>query len=262
MVEPWSCPACASTNFGSSVVCWNCGHSRPDPETEGDASTVDAPAVVAAGGIPGWTPPATDSTEAGSTSHAPDDWSAPTTAQLANAGAIPGWSSAAPPGPDPWWRRIPLTWLVVGLFILGGAVAGWYFNASRSATGEISRAGDLNANDLRVGDCFDLKDASADTIEDVRAVQCASEHEYELYFVGNMPDGAYPGNEGFESFVADNCDPAFATYVGKTYEASELDVYWLQPTDDAWRAGDHAIQCAVYDPNRSRLTQSLKGSQR
>jgi hypothetical protein len=282
MPDQWTCPECATANRASSVVCGNCGHVRPDLDRTQPYTTVPpqdnrAAAMAAAGGIPGWTPTGqtTDDVvpDPSVEAHVPDpavapppemptppDWSAPPTAQLADPGAIAGWSAAAPQQ-LPLWRRIPVGWLVVGLFVLVGAIAGWYFNASRSGTGEITRAGDLQANELRVGDCFDVKDESADTIDDVRAIPCTSEHKYELFFVGALPDGDYPGDAAFDNYVTDNCGSAFGSYVGKAFDDSALEVYWLQPTDDAWRSGDHVVQCAVWDPSRERLTQSLKGSQ-
>jgi putative regulator of septum formation len=251
-----------------------------------DDAARDSAAVAAAGGIPGWTPtgappevvtpeamaaepaPLPESSTWGTAAEAPSsgggptatEWSAPPTAQLSDPSAIPGWSVAAPAS-LPLWRRIPLGWLIVGGFVLIGAVAGWYFNASRSSTGEISKAGDLQAVDLRVGDCFDLKDASADTIDNVRALPCTSEHQYELFFVGAMPGGDYPTDAAFEGYVSDNCTPAFASYIGTSFEVSALDVYWLQPTADSWKSGDRSVQCAVFDKAHDRLTRSLKGSQ-
>src|SRR4029453_4608615 len=101
-------------------------------------------------------------------------------------------SRAGPPwSPDaadtrPFWRRIPAGWSIAGALVLVSAVAGWFLYASQSATGEpevapaeptrvhtgvatpdeIDESGDLNSNefniddsvDLRVRDCFDIKD--------------------------------------------------------------------------------------------------------
>ena len=63
----------------------------------------------------------------------------------------------------------------------------------------------------------------------------------------------------FETYVNDNCSPAFGTYVGKPYADSELAIYWLAPTDDGWRAGDHSVQCAVYHPRVHVQTQVAEG---
>jgi len=169
---------------------------------------------------------------------------------------------AAPPPAIPLWRRIPFGWIVVGVLVFGGAIGGLIFNAARGSSGEITKAGDLTAGDLRAGDCFDLKDPSAQEIGDVKAVPCTTEHEYEAFFVGAMPEGDYPTEAAFTAWLEANCAPAFASYVGKPYDDSELDIFWLQPTNESWTNGDRSIQCAVYHPQIPRLTESLKGSVR
>jgi Septum formation len=210
-------------------------------------------------------------------------------------GDIPGWTPP-PWSPDaadtrPFWRRIPASWLIAGaLVLLVGAFAGGYFNWSRSATGEREVAPDKPTQvlsglphdskrrvDLRVGDCFDLNDPTADQIEDVKAVPCTTEHEFEVFYVGAMREGSYPtdaaaeqrnhGREvidiegSFWTYLDHNCIPAFRTYIGKSwYGGSDLDIYWLVPTDDAWRAGDRTVQCAAFNPVIYRLTESLRGT--
>jgi hypothetical protein len=153
--------------------------------------------------------------------------------------------------------------LVVFLvLVVGGGISTWYFGAGRADTGEIAKPGDLTATDLRVGDCFDLKDPTAEEIEEVAARPCAQAHEFELFFTGSLPESAYPAQSAFDAYMQDNCMPAFLAFVGKTYEDSELDVYWLTPTSEAWGQGDRSVQCAVYHPRIHRLTESLKGSKR
>ena len=118
----------------------------------------------------------------------------------------------------------------------------------------------MTAADLRVGDCFDLKDPAADEVDDVTAGPCTVAHEFEMFFVGSLPEGEFPADQVFATYVKDNCYPAFGAYIGKAYADSELEMYSLTPTDDSWRAGDHSVQCAAYHPRVHRQTQSLKGS--
>ena len=153
----------------------------------------------------------------------------------------------------------------------GGDVVGGNINASRSATGEPEVAPseptqvhtgvatpdeideDLNWDeyniddsvDLRVGDCFNLKDPSADQIEHVKAVPCKTEHDFELFYVGAMAKRSRPTGHAFETYLMQNCSPAFGAYIGKAYKDSDLDYIWLVPTEDAWRSGDRTVQCAV-----------------
>jgi hypothetical protein len=245
MIEGWVCPHCSASNAAASLVCSACGQARPDdaeavavvppPDPDGPgfaAITKPGPSAPPPGAIP---PPAA-AYVAGS-DQAPED-----------PGAVVGWlppSGTPPPeatGPVPLWRRLPIGLIVFIVLIAGAAIGGWYFNAGRSSTGELTKAGDLQAVELKVGDCFDLKDPSADEVNDVTAGPCTTEHEFELFFVGTLAEGAYPADDVFDQYVVEHCNPAFATYIGTAYDDSELDIYWLVPTDDAWRS---ALFCAA-----------------
>jgi hypothetical protein len=168
--------------------------------------------------------------------------------------------AAAPPASKPLWRRLPLQWLVFAVIVAGGGIGGAIANADRSSSGEIVKGGDLTAVDLRVGDCFDLKDPAAVEIDDVTAGPCTDEHEYEMFFAGAMPEGSFPPDAAIDEFTGDKCTGAFDAYVGKSYEDSELEIFVLTPTEAAWLDGDRIVQCAVYHPRIHSLTASLKGS--
>ena len=258
MAGGWNCSRCSTPNDDSSVVCAGCGLIRGSVAIP---AALDAPASGAvAPGAPGPSP-------AGPTVAPTQEPTIP--GASAPAGPVPAmedWTprelAAAEPtaAPLPLWRRLPIGWLVFGALVLGGGATSWFFGASRSDSGEIAKTGDMNAVDLRVGDCFDFKDPNAEELEDVTAMPCAQEHEHELIFTGSMPAGAYPADAAFDEFVTANCDPAFKVYIGMAYEASTLEINWLAPTADAWRDGDRSIQCAVSDPQATRRTGSLKGS--
>jgi Septum formation len=168
--------------------------------------------------------------------------------------------------------------------LLVGAVVGGNINASRSTTGEPEVApveptrvrtrvatGEsdlsglphdykLQGVDLRVGDCFDLKDEFAYEIEDIKAVPCTTEHEFEVFYVGAMGKGGYPYDDAFGAYVTQNCNSAFSAYIGKAHDESDVYIYWLAPTEDAWRSGDRTVLCAAYYPRIDRLTHSLRGT--
>jgi len=147
---------------------------------------------------------------------------------------------------------------VIAAFGIGGAI----FAAQRNDAGEITQGGSLPVQDLRIGDCFDPKDIDAEEADEVDARRCDESHQFELMAIGAMPDGGYPTDEEFETFVGGLCLPAFDEYVGMVYEESRLDVFWYFPLEEGWADGDHLIQCAVYDPLNSELTGSLKGAAR
>ena len=227
--------------------------------------------------------PATDAASTPTDGWTPPPWTAGPDTQA-------GWTP--PPWlPDvadtrPFWRRIPAGWLIAGaLVLLVGAVGiseeltppqrerqtptvtvTQSADASRSATGESGWLGGnphdykLRVVDLRVGDCFDDKDPYADEIEDVKAVPCTTEHDFEVFYVGAMGEGSYPTDDAFGTYVTRNCLPAFGAYIGKAYDDSDLAIYWLGPTDDAWRSGDRTVQCAAYSLLIDRPTGSFRGT--
>lgn len=244
MARQWKCARCGTPNDEGTLTCSNCRMIRGAVVVPGSFSQRVEPPALDAGPAAAEPPPTIASGEL-----APMSW---------DGSAAP----AAPAGSVPLWRRIPLGLVVVAVLVIGGGIVGFLSNANRSSSGEITRGGDLVASDLRVGDCFDLKDASTDQIGEVNAVPCEVAHEYEMYFVGTMADGAFPSDDAFEAFFEANCIDSFEAYVGKSYQASELDIFWLVPVEDGWNAGDRSVQCAVYHPQISRLTESLKGSGR
>lgn len=232
MAKGWKCPRCSTTNADGVLRCAACGLIRGGVVVPGSRpeSATPARSPIPAPAVPGWPQPGAEAL------------------------------SSAPPAP--LWRRLPWGWALTFVLVGGGAIGGLIFNAGRSDTGEINKPGDLTISDLRVGDCYDLKDPTADEVEQVIARPCAEEHQYELFFIGDVPGTTFPDAAAFEGFVGANCLPAFEAFVGRDYADSELDINWLSPTNIGWRLGDRTVQCSVLDPRVERLTGSLKGTSR
>jgi hypothetical protein len=246
MARGWKCPRCSTQNGEGVMNCSNCGLIQGGVVVQ----SAYAPEVPAA------SPP----TAAPSPPLPPQPTADPNTMQP-TAGWIPPYP-VAQAAPRPIWRRIPIGLAIFGALIVAGAVAGVITNASRSSTGDITKAGDLVSNDLRVGDCWDTKDPAADTVDNVAAKPCAEAHEYEVFFIGSMDDGDYPTEDAFKTYVQTTCVPAFGSYVGKAFDDSALDISWLFPKSDGWSGGDRTVECSVYDPANNKLTASVQGSAR
>lgn len=243
MGSQWKCLRCSTRNGADAFKCVHCGLLRGSAVPA--SFLTDVPPTVEPGAVPV------------GNSAIPESPTGGTQGQDATPSA---WVQ---PEPVRVWRRL-LPFAIATVIFLAMAGAGWYFAAQRSSTGEIERSGDLAASELRVGDCFDLKDPEAGEVEDVAARPCGEEHEYEVYFVGTMAEGAYPANpdDAFSTYLKENCLPAFNAYVGKDYYDSELEIFWFYPMEEAWADGDRSIQCAVYHPRVHRLTGSLQDSMR
>jgi hypothetical protein len=273
MARRWKCARCSHENDEALISCGNCGlirgaaFSTEVGQSAGSATPPPAPRFEApTSPVPA--PHFSDPTANAAASDQPELRAQGS--ETPPPGAIPPvqWDPddlgvGAPAEPKkPLWRRIPPAAFLWIILIGGGAIGGLIFNASRNPSGEINKSGDLTAADLRVGDCFDLKDPSAEEIDKVNALPCGQEHEYELFFTGSMPTGDYPADPAFESYVETNCVPAFEAYLGRSYQTSEYDFFWLVPTSAAWGDGDRSIQCAAFHPRIHRLTESVKGLNR
>jgi hypothetical protein len=254
MAKSWKCPRCSTVNHESNITCTSCGLLQGSVFVP---SALDGPPPVVS------PPPARQ----GSAPEAnqPFQWAsaAPDATPTASDATTAAGEPATGPAPRvPIWRRIPIGGLVFLVLVFGGGISSLLFGAGRGDSGEIAKPGDLTAVDLRVGDCFDVKDPAADLVDNVIARPCTQEHQYEMFYTGSMPEGDYPPHSVFEVFMNSNCLPAYLGYVGNDYETSTLNVYWLSPSADGWSQGDRSIQCAVYDPDADRLTGTLKGAKR
>jgi hypothetical protein len=171
-------------------------------------------------------------------------------------------AAAAPQRKTPGWRSLlRYAWVVV---VLGALVVGWWASAKRDSSGQVTTAGDLQVNDLRVGDCFDPKGDIGESTElsDVTAKPCTEPHRFEVYEVATLPDGDFPSDAAFGDAIDANCIPAFADYVGTDFQSSQLDVWPIVPVKDGWDSGDHSLTCVIAGPDLGELTGSMKGARR
>lgn len=128
--------------------------------------------------------------------------------------------------------------------------------AASLAPGDMTSVFDLNN-----GDCFNS--AVEATVEEVAVTDCDNGHEYEIYFAVDYDAGpfeSYPGAEAVTNFVNEQCTAQFESFVGMTYDDSELYIYYLAPTEDSWGGGDREVLCALYWPDINGTNQPLTGS--
>jgi hypothetical protein len=116
----------------------------------------------------------------------------------------------------------------------------------------------VSADDLAIGQCFNVPDRSED-ISTVEKFECTEAHDAEVFHIAEMTGDSYPITLAFRNFVDESCIPAFATYVGRTYEdAEELDVGFFYPNGDGWDSGDRTVTCYIVRVDEAPMTQSVK----
>ena len=220
----WVCPRCFSDNEADADRCTKCGLERG-----ADPNAAAAPQ------------PGASTTESGTEGPQP-----------AQAAPAPPWAAAPAPQPQrAGWLQFVLRFWWVGLLVIVGAVAGVnYLMGSRAVT------------DIGVGQCFDLPNAEEELIDDLTKRECTEPHEFEMFFVSDMPDGPFPSDDEVFAWIETNCIPAFADYVGIDYQSSVLSLFPITSTEETWNDGDHTVQCALFEDGNPELTASMKDSAR
>ncbi|MEU4193093.1 DUF4190 domain-containing protein [Kribbella sp. NPDC026611] len=146
--------------------------------------------------------------------------------------------------------------LLIGLVIAFGTSEGDDYGAPEPAASYSTPP--TFSEDLMVGECFD--DGTAE--DEVVRQPCTEAHDGEVVAIVTLADGPYPGAGAMDTAAEHACVPAFATYVGKPSNQSELDLSWWIPTRSAWTRGDHQTTCTAYGPDDEKLDQPVKDSHR
>ena len=112
---------------------------------------------------------------------------------------------------------------------------------------------------LPVGACFD--DSAEEQVSSVPEVDCSEPHDNEVFAVFDYTDSdTFPGSSAMNEAAQNLCIAQFENYVGLSYEESSFGVFPITPTQESWDGGDREIICALYNPDLSKLTGSMKGT--
>jgi hypothetical protein len=85
-------------------------------------------------------------------------------------------------------------------------------------------------------------------------VPCDQPHGFETFFVGELPDDAWPGDGNEEAFglVDEQCSPALASYLALPVDPVPLvpdrvsSYAFFVPTEDDWARGERWFRCDAY----------------
>jgi hypothetical protein len=130
--------------------------------------------------------------------------------------------------------------------------------ADRDSSGAIVGEGNVDAFEIRVGDCFD-DTSSFDEVSSLPGVPCAEPHDNEAFAVIELTIASYPEGDAMGELAHNSCMRRFESFVGRDYESSSLDILTIYPTSESWKQSDREVVCAVYDMDASKLVGSVKG---
>ncbi|MEU4603235.1 DUF4190 domain-containing protein [Kribbella sp. NPDC023972] len=135
---------------------------------------------------------------------------------------------------------------------IGVAVALGLYGERRAGIGRT-----VAISEVAVQQCFDA-DLEADTLRVVRIADCAVAHTGEAY-AKVQANLARLSAEDKGTVATQQCAVAFGAFVGKPYEQSELDMYYVVLADRPLADGN--VLCLVGMPG-TRLTGTMRGAQR
>jgi hypothetical protein len=124
-----------------------------------------------------------------------------------------------------------------------------------------TEAEDVYTADLEVGDC--LAESPTEGTFSVETVPCSQPHSHEVFAAVNLPEGDedFPGYQVIDAQADEACIAEFEGFVGLPHEQSTLEIRFMTPSEESWRAGNRLIHCAVYDP-AGDVSGSLRGAER
>lgn len=151
------------------------------------------------------------------------------------------------------------SWGIYIIAALAFAIYGAVTDADRDSTGAIVDGGNVDAFNIRVGDCFDDSSSYDSEVNSLPGVPCSQPHDNETYAVFDVTVSSYPEGDAMAELANESCLERFESFVGKDYQSSTLKIMTLYPTAQSWRQDDHEIVCVVYDMNAAKLEGSVKG---
>ncbi len=118
---------------------------------------------------------------------------------------------------------------------------------------------EVEALSLELGDCFN--DPGSSSVESVMVVACSEPHDFEVYYIFELPEGEFPGVDVVEEQWIAGCLPEFEGFVGLPFDESVLDMSAIFPTEQTWSSlDDREVLCSVTAVDGAPRTGSAKGS--
>ena len=130
-------------------------------------------------------------------------------------------------------------------------------------SGEITESSEADVFSLEVGDCLNetVTTEEVEEVSSVPTVPCSDPHDSEAYAATDIADGEYPGDQAVIDQSDAYCYEQFATFVGLSYDDSELELASFFPTTESWEQGDREIMCFISSPD-GQVTGTLAGAAR
>ena len=152
-----------------------------------------------------------------------------------------------------WVIRI----VVIGILVLVGWIYEQVTSANRDDQGNISKAGEVNAFEFKVGDC--LADVGLEVdFESTTGVPCSDNHALEVFASTNIPMTILYDSEEYNNFIDDFCGSSLLAYAGINANLDEYTYSFLRANAETFADGERGIDCVVERIDGMLTTGSIK----
>ncbi len=139
-------------------------------------------------------------------------------------------------------------WALVLNFVMIPVWIAALFVVSAEWGGEVS--GSVSFGDLRIGDCVQNPETTVDddgnaTVETIDRIVCEDPHWGQVYFVTELDDGPFPGNDEVWVMSEEAC---YSDQAVNEVRPSSWEDVWplvLYPTRDSWSRADRDVICIL-----------------
>jgi len=107
--------------------------------------------------------------------------------------------------------------------------------------------------ELQVGQCLNLSAGG-----DFTKAGCTELHDFQVYYLEDMPNGPYPGIEAVRTEAETICLDQYEPFIGEPYLTSIYFISTLKPSPEGWAQGDREIACLV-TTEFGQLDKDLRG---
>jgi hypothetical protein len=143
---------------------------------------------------------------------------------------------------------------IIGFIILViiGSIISQCTSAKRDSSGEITKSGDLEVTETRLGDCFaDLPDVTEAVLDisSVKAVSCSEPHSWQIFHKSSLTLDTFSVAAVIEE-SNQMCEIAIESLImtlsdSQINEYRTADINIIQPTSASWAKGSKAVDCLI-----------------
>lgn len=145
--------------------------------------------------------------------------------------------------------------LVLTVVIAGVAIVAGGLSESSASSNVPASPRYVDINDVAVGDCVMEPDLDGDGIDGFSVVDCKVPHWGQVYYIGELPPGDYPGDEAVWTAAEDGCFSDEGLEAVSYFIPDDAYGFTIWPDVTSWEWGDRTYDCLLVN-DEEPLTKS------